>query len=192
MCTFEPSLGCQARSSASSRLRTSSLLSPNTPTIGWMVPLRDAKDNLPTHRDTHLHLANVIHRSHIPYLTTPPSLMLICSAINGCHGQGTMRCFVAPTAQQKICGNNIGRVECKLLWLKGKGTRGRSPLGLTAAGRLRTDLGCRSRLDGARRFALGHAKLLSTASAQQRAGGLAQNSAPPPPKPRGGPSALAG
>ncbi len=33
---------------------------------------------------------------------------------------------------------------------------------------------------------------LSRASAQQRAGGLAQNSAPPPPKPRGGPSALAG
>jgi hypothetical protein len=49
-----------------------------------------------------------------------------------------------------------------------------SPLGLTAAGRLRTDLGCRPRLDGARRFALGHAKLLSRASAQQRAGGLAQ------------------
>src|SRR5207245_3953073 len=45
----------------------------------------------------------------------------------------------------------------------------RSPLGLTAAGRLRTDLGCRPRLDGARRFALGHAKLLSRASAQQRA-----------------------
>src|SRR5215467_3911305 len=45
----------------------------------------------------------------------------------------------------------------------------RSLLGLTAAGRLRTDLGCRPRLDGARRFALGHAKLLSRASAQQRA-----------------------
>src|SRR5262249_32606056 len=44
----------------------------------------------------------------------------------------------------------------------------------TAAGRLRTDLGCRPRLDDARRFALGHAKLLSRASAQQRAGGLAQ------------------
>src|SRR5262245_6799269 len=43
------------------------------------------------------------------------------------------------------------------------------PRGLTAAGRLRTDLGCRPRLDGARRFALGHAKLLSRASAQQRA-----------------------
>ena len=41
--------------------------------------------------------------------------------------------------------------------------------GLTAAGRLRTDLGGRPRLDGARRFALGHAKLLSRASAQQRA-----------------------
>src|SRR5262249_5235467 len=54
----------------------------------------------------------------------------------------------------------------------------RSPLGLTAAGRLRSDLGCRPRLDGARRFALGHAKLLlSTASAQQRAGGLAQQRA---------------
>src|SRR5262249_18678917 len=54
----------------------------------------------------------------------------------------------------------------------------RSPLGLTAAGRrLRTDLGCRPRLDGARRFALGHAKLLSRASAQQRAGGLAQQRA---------------
>src|SRR5262249_21262641 len=45
----------------------------------------------------------------------------------------------------------------------------RSPRGLTTAGRLRTDLGGRPRLDGARRFALGHAKLLSTASAQQRA-----------------------
>jgi Virulence factor BrkB len=33
-------------------------------------------------------------------------------------------------------------------------------------------VGC---LDGARRFALGHAKLLSRASAQQRAGGLAQH-----------------
>src|SRR5262249_555572 len=44
----------------------------------------------------------------------------------------------------------------------------RSLLGLTAAGRLRRDLGCRPRLDGARRFALGHAKLLSRASAQQR------------------------
>src|SRR6516165_8373526 len=43
------------------------------------------------------------------------------------------------------------------------------PRGLTAASRLRTDLGCRPRLDGARRFALGHAKLLSRASAQQRA-----------------------
>src|SRR5262249_32114055 len=53
----------------------------------------------------------------------------------------------------------------------------RSPLGLTAAGRLRADLGCRPRLDGARRFALGHAKLLSRASAQQRAGGLAQQRA---------------
>src|SRR5258708_3142690 len=42
---------------------------------------------------------------------------------------------------------------------------------------LRTDLGCRPRLDGARRFALGHAKLLSRASAQQRAGGLAQQRA---------------
>src|SRR5262249_6737859 len=40
-----------------------------------------------------------------------------------------------------------------------------------------TDLGCRPRLDGARRFALGHAKLLSRASAQQRAGGLAQQRA---------------
>src|SRR5262249_7726893 len=39
------------------------------------------------------------------------------------------------------------------------------------------DLGCRPRLDGARRFALGHAKLLSRASAQQRAGGLAQQRA---------------
>src|SRR6185312_9680913 len=48
---------------------------------------------------------------------------------------------------------------------------------LTAAGRLRTDLGCRPRLDGARRFALGHAKLLSRASAQQRAGGVAQQRA---------------
>src|SRR5262249_32737142 len=134
VCTFEPPLGCQARSSASCRLSTSSLLFDRDillfvnplifPTIGWMVPLRDAKDNLLTHRDAHLHLANVIHRSHIAYLTTPPSLMLICSAINGCHGQGTTRCFVAPTAQQKICGNNIGRVECKLLRLKGKGTRG--------------------------------------------------------------------
>src|SRR5258706_4949147 len=38
-------------------------------------------------------------------------------------------------------------------------------------------LGCRPRLDGARRFALGHAKLLSRASAQQRAGGLAQQRA---------------
>ena len=53
----------------------------------------------------------------------------------------------------------------------------RLPRGLTAAGRLRTDLGCRPRLDGARRFALGHAKLLSRASAQQRAGGLAQQRA---------------
>jgi NADH:ubiquinone oxidoreductase, NDUFS5-15kDa len=53
----------------------------------------------------------------------------------------------------------------------------RSPLGLTAAGRLRTDLGCRPHLDGARKFALGHAKLLSRASAQQRAGGLAQQRA---------------
>src|SRR5438445_3327439 len=44
-------------------------------------------------------------------------------------------------------------------------------------GPLRTDLGCRPRLDGARRFALGHAKLLSRASAQQRAGGLAQQRA---------------
>ena len=42
-----------------------------SPTIGWMVPLRDAKEeNLLTHGDTHLHLANVIHRSHIPYLRT--------------------------------------------------------------------------------------------------------------------------
>src|SRR6516165_3566744 len=131
--TFEPPLGCQARSSASCRLSTSSLLFDRdilfmnpliSPTIGSMVPLRDAKENLLTHRDTHLHLANVIHRSHIPYVTTLPSLMLICSAINGCHGQGTTRCFVVPTPQQKICGNNIGRVECKLLWLKGKGTRG--------------------------------------------------------------------
>src|SRR5262249_54008916 len=53
------------------------------------------------HRDTHLHLANVIHRSHIPYLTTPPSLMLICSAIDGCHGQGTTRCFVAVVAPER-------------------------------------------------------------------------------------------
>src|SRR6516162_4223894 len=53
----------------------------------------------------------------------------------------------------------------------------RSPLRLTAAGRLRTDLGCRPRPTGARRFALGHAKRLSTASAQQRAGGLAQQRA---------------
>src|SRR5262249_34692552 len=37
--------------------------------------------------------------------------------------------------------------------------------------------GCRPRLDGARSFALGHAKLLSRASAQQRAGGLAQQRA---------------
>src|SRR5262249_5704962 len=42
-------------------------------------------------------------------------------------------------------------------------------VGLTAAGRLRTDLGCRPRLDGARTFAVGHTKLLSRASAQQRA-----------------------
>src|SRR5262249_20728284 len=53
----------------------------------------------------------------------------------------------------------------------------RSPRGLTAADYLRTDLGCRPRLDGARRFALGHAKLLSRASAQQRAAGLAQQRA---------------
>src|SRR5207237_837353 len=45
----------------------------------------------------------------------------------------------------------------------------RLPRGLTAAGRLRTDPGRRPRLNGARRFALGHAKLLSRASAQQRA-----------------------
>src|SRR4029077_15431370 len=62
----------------------------------------------------------------------------------------------------------------------------RSPPGVTDAGRLRTDLGCRPRLDGARRFALGHAKLLSRASAQQRAAGLAQQRAPTT-KPRGSP-----
>jgi len=50
-----------------------------------------------------------------------------------------------------------------------------------AAGRLRTYLGCRPRL--ARRFALGHTTLLSLGR---------RNSAPPLPKPRGGPSALAG
>jgi hypothetical protein len=43
--------------------------------------------------------------------------------------------------------------------------------------RFQSHLGCRPRLDGARRFALGHAKLLSRASAQQRAGGLAQQRA---------------
>src|SRR5260221_10927814 len=41
-----------------------------------------------------------------------------------------------------------------------------------------------------RTFALGHANLLSRASAQPRAGSW-RNSTPPPPKPREGPSALA-
>src|SRR5215216_801274 len=52
-----------------------------------------------------------------------------------------------------------------------------------AAGRLRSDLPGRLRLAGARTLALGHAKLLSVVSAQHRA---------VPPKPRGGPAALAG
>src|SRR6266516_4080814 len=60
-----------------------------------------------------------------------------------------------------------------------------------AAARLRTDLGCRPRLAGARTFALGHAKLLSRASAPKSRRGR-RNSAPPPPKPRGGHGALAG
>jgi putative transposase len=49
-----------------------------SPTIVWMVPLRDAKENLLTHRDAHLHLANVIHRSHIPYLRTTQSYHPSC------------------------------------------------------------------------------------------------------------------
>src|SRR5262249_16717218 len=101
VCTFEPSFGCQARSSPSCRLSTSSLLfdrdilSPVDRDILFMIP-----PNIPNHRldgtvarcegeSTHTPghssaLANVIHRYHIPYLTTPPSLMLICTVINGC------------------------------------------------------------------------------------------------------------
>src|SRR5215813_754463 len=82
VCTFEAPLGCQARSSARCRLSTSSLLfdrdilSPVrdmlfmnpliSPTISWMVPLRDPKENLLKYSGTHLHLDNVIYRSHIP------------------------------------------------------------------------------------------------------------------------------
>src|SRR5437867_6983318 len=47
-----------------------------------------------------------------------------------------------------------------------------------AAARLRTDFGCGPRLTGARTFALGHAKLLSRASARQKiAPGSAQHRA---------------
>src|SRR5437667_3079380 len=42
-------------------------------------------------------------------------------------------------------------------------------MGDLAGGRLRTDLGCRPWLTGRRRFALGHATLLSIVPAQQRA-----------------------
>src|SRR5262249_24157074 len=94
-----------------------------SPTIGSMVPLRDAKENLLTHRDTHLQLGqrytqvshSIPNNAPIPHVNLQRDKWL--------PGQGTTRCFVVPTAQQKICGNNIRRVD-KLLWLKGKGTRG--------------------------------------------------------------------
>src|SRR5262249_898101 len=57
--TFELPLGCQERSGASSGLTTSSLLfdrdvlfmRPPHCAVSWMVPFRDAKENLVTNRD---------------------------------------------------------------------------------------------------------------------------------------------
>jgi GAF domain-containing protein len=68
-------------------------------------------------------------------------------------------------------GGDGGAARSAQQWQHPRPLRIRSPLGLTASGRARTDLGCRPRLERARRFALRHAKLLSRASAQQRAGG---------------------
>src|SRR5262249_1385444 len=64
----------------------------------------------------------LIFHTYAPH--NAPTFMLISSAIMvAIVGQGTMRCFVAPNAHKKIAATT-GRVECKLLWLKGKGTRG--------------------------------------------------------------------
>src|SRR5215472_13836350 len=83
--TFELSLGCQERSGASSGLTTSSLLfdrdvlfmRPPHCAVSWMVPFRDAKENVVTNRDDQFAIgqrlsANILtFRAHapIPHIT---------------------------------------------------------------------------------------------------------------------------
>src|SRR6516225_3098025 len=62
------------------------------------------------------HEVTVVRYSIPAHHTAVPSLMLICSAMNGCHCR-------AGNALRCSTGNNVGRVECKLLWPKGKGTQ---------------------------------------------------------------------
>jgi len=55
-----------------------------SPTIGWMVPLRDAKGESSHNRDDPFALVCRKHRSHIPFLRTTQR-MLIFRRGNGCH-----------------------------------------------------------------------------------------------------------
>jgi hypothetical protein len=64
--------------------------------------------------------------SHITYLRTTLLPHPYVNHVNpqaGKPGRGTTRVCLVPSNAQKNC-SNMGRLECKLLWLKGKGTRG--------------------------------------------------------------------
>src|SRR5262249_52576089 len=77
--TFELPLGCQERSGASSGLTTSSrdvlFMRPPHCAVSWMVPFRDAKENLVTNRDDLFAIGQRCARkhSHIPCPRTHPT-----------------------------------------------------------------------------------------------------------------------
>src|SRR5215831_2770868 len=147
--TFELPLGCQERSGASSGLTTSSLLfdrdvlfmRPPHCAVSWMVPFRDAKENLVTNRDDPFAIGQrcvqtlshsvPTHSSHITHLNLAAWQVV---AGGGCFfgalplhlfrvpEPGTTRCF----KQRGVKFVSHEEVECnmggegELLWLKGK------------------------------------------------------------------------